>query len=144
MSQKDGECHVVHTLMGLTGALPGFSVQAKEGNESFGAAVVERLLPRAIDQVRLLYSDAPSEGMLKYLKNCVGIAEDKLHLVIRAEYCSGGRRTSCSAEILRLQSKFGYPLDVPETSLVGEIMGRRKRRLLGMTCPSLQSGMRRS
>lgn len=118
MAQKSGEIHAAHTLMGLTGACPGFSLQSTEGDASFGAAVGDRLSPAAVQQVRILYSDAPSEGMLTYLPNCLGIAEDRIHLAIRAEYCTGGKRTSCSKAILKLQSKFAIPLGVPEARLI--------------------------
>ena len=112
MSQQPGESHVIHTLMGLTGACPGFSLQSTEGNDSFGAAVKDRLPTRAIEQVRLLYSDAPSEGMLTHLRNCLGVAEDRLHIVIRGEYCTGGKRTACltSHRIPRLISSVNIML----------------------------------
>jgi len=121
MAQQSGEIHAGHTLMGLTGACPGFSLQSTEGEDCFGAAVEDRLSPAAVQQVRLLYSDAPSEGMLDYLPNCLGAAEDRIHLVIRAEYCTGGKRTACSRALLKLQSKFAVPLGVPEETLLSEI-----------------------
>ena len=80
MDQKDGEAHVAHTLMGLSGACPGFSVQPDESAESFAAAVKERLSPAAIAQVRMLFSDAPSEEMLVALPGGVGVAQDRLHI----------------------------------------------------------------
>ena len=41
----------------------------------------------------------------------MGVAEDFLHLVIRVEYCFGGRRNEeCSLMILEIQMKFLAPL----------------------------------
>eukprot|EP00959_Pyramimonas_sp_CCMP1952_P337405 7065636-Pyramimonas_sp.AAC.1 len=85
MDQKKGGIYVGHTLMGMTGACPGFSVQPDESTESFGAAVRERLTPAAVEQVRMLYSDAPSEKMLEHLPRCLGVAQDRLHIALRAE-----------------------------------------------------------
>ena len=85
MDQKKGGIYVGHTLMGMTGACSGFSVQPDESTESFGAAVRERLTPAAIEQVRMLYSDAPSENMVEHLPRCLGVAQDRLRIALRAE-----------------------------------------------------------
>eukprot|EP00959_Pyramimonas_sp_CCMP1952_P445279 9323071-Pyramimonas_sp.AAC.1 len=121
MDQKKGGIHVGHALMGTTGACPGFSVQPNESVESFGAAVRERLTPAAIEQVRMLYSDAPSEKMLEHLPRCLGVAQDRLHVALRAEQCTDGKRTACSFEVLQLTRKFSRPLGVPEENLAREI-----------------------
>ncbi len=39
MAQRLGEAHTAHTFLGVTGACPGFSLQACEGDGAFGAAL---------------------------------------------------------------------------------------------------------
>jgi len=121
MSQKKGEAHVLHTMMGLTGACPGFSLQPDEGIESFEAAIRERLSTRAINQVRMLFSDAPSEKMLRCLPACLGVAADALHIPLRVEQCTNEKRTACSSELRSLVRKFACPLGVPEEELLKDI-----------------------
>jgi len=93
MSQQAGGLHVAHTFLGITGACPGFSPQTTEGTGDFLQAVDDLFTPAMCAQVRFLFSDRPSEGMLGRFPNAVGVAEDLIHLVLRCEYCSavGGR-----------------------------------------------------
>ena len=107
MFQKDGEFQTLHTLMGLTGADLGFSLQAKEENDSFGLAVKDCLSPDAIQQVRMLYTDAPSEGMLDHVPNLMGCAEDRVHFPMRAEYCTGGKPYFSFNRSLKTTSSLG-------------------------------------
>ena len=58
------------------------------------------------DQVRFLFSDSPRENLLRSLPNAIGCAEDLLHLVLRCKYCSGGRSTPCTRELMDIQLKF--------------------------------------
>ena len=110
MAQREGEVHAAHTFVGVSGACPGFSLQPKEGRQSFEAAVDEIFTPDMKQQVRLVFSDKPSESMLAPFPNAEAVAEDFLHLPFRAEYASGGRRTALSREVRALQNKFRVPL----------------------------------
>ena len=121
MSQKQGEAHAVHTFQGVTGASPGFSLQASEGAAAFVAAVEHLFTPAMRAQVRFLYSDSPSEAFLAAFQFAVGVAEDFLHLVLRCEYCLGGNRNACTVAILQLQSKFRRPLSVGGAEAAGLI-----------------------
>ena len=114
MSQRPGELHAAHTFLGITGACPGFSAQSGRSHVAFGAALNHLFTPEMRSQVRLLYTDSPSEDMLQYLPRCIGCAEDSLHLVIRCEYCCGGKRNQCTRTILMLQNKF-LQADTPDT-----------------------------
>lgn len=114
MSLTDGECHAIHTFLGVTGACPGFSCQAKEGVPAFRSAAAELFTDDMTNQVRMLYSDSPSEGLLSFFPNAVGAAEDRLHFVIRSEYCTGERRTPCTRELLHIQEKFDNPLELAD------------------------------
>ena len=110
MSLTEGECHALHTFLGATGGCPGFSCQAKEGAPAFHSSVADLFTEDMAEQVRMLYSDSPSESLLTSFPNVLGVAEDYLHFVIRAEYCTGERRTPCTRELLQLQRKFDNPL----------------------------------
>ena len=107
--------------MGMSGACPGFSVQPDESMESFAAAIKESLTPAAMEQVRMLFSDAPPDKMLDPLPRCLGVAQDRLHVALRAEQCTGEKRTACSMELLQFTRKLSCPLGVPEKSLVKDI-----------------------
>ena len=121
MKQKSNEYHTAHTFLGVTGSCPGFSLQPKEGAEGFGCALRERCTPEMIAQVRFLFSDSPNESFLAYLPNALGVAEDNLHLVFRIEYCTGGKRTSCTSEVLRIQQKFRNAVEGPADNLIATI-----------------------
>ena len=110
MSQQHGGLYTAHTFIGVTGGSPGFSAQRTEGEEGFERALKELFTPAMIAQVRLLYSDSPCEAFLLHLPNALGCAEDSLHLVLRCEYCIGGRRNECTRWILDLQNKSMLPL----------------------------------
>jgi hypothetical protein len=111
MSQRDGEFHAAHTFLGVTGACPGFSLQAKEGFDGFAAALRDRFTDEMIAQVRFLFTDSPYERFLELFPNIIGEAEDFVHLVIRIEYCTGGKRTACSRRVLDVQKKFLNPAE---------------------------------
>ena len=111
MKQAEGELHAAHTFLGVTGCCPGFSPQAKEGAAGFERALKDIFTDAMRDQVRFLFSDSPNEAFLKDLPNALGIAEDFLHLVIRCEYCTKGRRIDCTREILELQAKFAIAVE---------------------------------
>jgi len=127
IAQAKGGMHVLHALMGLSGACPDFSLRANESSESFGAAVQVRLSRRAILQVRMLYSDYPAEGMLKYLPNALGVAEDSIHFKIRAGGCFGEKDTACTYGILQLHNKFGCVLPGPDEAIVRQIYRRDEK-----------------
>ena len=107
MAQTSDEYHTAHTFTGITGACPGFSLQAAEGPAGFAAALADLLDEDMTNQVRFLYSDSPSEDFLRGLPRAVGCAEDFLHLVLRMEHCMRERRTECTREVLELQKKRG-------------------------------------
>ncbi|CAE6948302.1 unnamed protein product [Symbiodinium sp. CCMP2456] len=111
MQQRAGEAHALHTVIGRSGAVPGFSLQATEGCACFRRAVAEILPIAARRTVRFLFSDSPEsvEGATDVLPALEGVAEDPLHLVLRVEACTGERRTTCSAALLRVQMKFRCP-----------------------------------
>ena len=115
MMQKEGEKHALHTVVGRTGCLPGWSLQRTESAECFGAAMVEILPVDARSTCRFVFTDSPavvvkSSGVLP---NLVGVGEDALHLVLRVEACTGEKRTAMSAHLLRMQLKFRQPLEGP-------------------------------
>ena len=60
MAQREGESHVMHTLMGRTGALPRISLQPKEGKEYFKKASEENLPRDARYTTKWVFSDSPS------------------------------------------------------------------------------------
>ena len=112
------------------GFFAGFSCQAKEGVAEFEKALLDIFTTEMREQVRFLFSDSPSEGLLARLPNAVGVAEDLLHLVLRCEYCTGGRRTPCTRAILDIQMKFLNPVGPSEGC---QILGRQ----IGLTFHSL-------
>ena len=85
MAQEEGGLHTLHTFLGVAGACPGFSAQAKEGVEAFKAAVAHRFTEAMRLQVRFLWTDSPSELFLEPFPNAVGVAEDCSHLLFRLE-----------------------------------------------------------
>ncbi|CAK9005878.1 unnamed protein product [Durusdinium trenchii] len=82
MALAPGEGHALHSLLGLSGALAGLSLQHAEGPKCFADAVTS-LLPD----------------------------EDPLHFALRAEACFGEKRTALSRNLLHLQKKFAHALD---------------------------------
>ena len=127
MSQRDGEAHTAHTFLGITGACPGFSLQAKEGPDSFARAVSHRFTEQMAAQVRFFFSDCPNEQYLRQFPNAIGVAEDFVHLAIRLEYCSGGKRTRLSAAILALQCKFRVAAAVPDGASAVDLLYHGER-----------------
>lgn len=115
MDQKAGEAHALHTLVGRTGCVPGFSLQPTESGQCFQDAVCKILPLDARSTCHYVFSDSPSMavGAKQVLPNLVGVAEDALHLVLRVEACTGEKRTAMSAHILRMQLKFKQPLAGP-------------------------------
>ncbi len=113
MAQVEGESHVMHTFLGLTTALPGVSLQAKESFQCFEAGCREVLPQEARDQVEWLFSDAPSrvEGQTNLLPKLRGTAEDPMHFPFRIEECFGEKRVPLSIQIRKIQMKFSVPAD---------------------------------
>lgn len=112
MAQKPGEAHALHTFVGRTGSVPGFSLQHTESSECFKKAVVEVLPMDARSSCQFVFTDSPSmvEGTQDVLPHVLGIGEDALHLVLRLEACTGEKRTAMSVHVLRMQLKFKQPL----------------------------------
>ena len=96
MQQKQGEFHALHTFLGRSGAVPGFSLQRTEGPAQFRAAIAEVLPQAARDTVKYIFSDSPTsvEGAAEVLPNLEAVAEDALHLVLRVEACTGEKQRS--------------------------------------------------
>ena len=115
MQQKKGEYHALHTFLGRSGAVPGFSLQSTEGPANFCSAVAEVLPLSARLTVQYLFSDNPAfvEGANAVLPNLVAVAEDALHLVLRVEACTGEKRTSLSSCLLRVMKRFRLPCPGP-------------------------------
>ena len=113
MEQRADGAHALHTVIGRSGAVPGFSLQHTEGSTCFRAAIAEILPLAARQTVQFMFSDSPDsvEGATDVLPCLQGVAEDPLHLCLRVEACSGERRTACSAALLRLQMKFRCPVE---------------------------------
>ena len=112
MAQKVGEAHALHTIVGRTGCVPGFSVQRTESSSCFSAAMEEILPADARQSCLYMFSDSPSSIARAgdVLPSLLGVAEDALHLVLRLEACTGEKRTGMSAHVLRMQLKFRQPL----------------------------------
>ena len=106
IAQSEGGLFAAHNFLGVTGASHDFSAQRAEDADSFEAAVQKLFTQSMRLQVRLLYSDSPDEDFLKSFPNAIGCAEDSLHLVLRCEYCTGGKRTPCTAHVMAIQKKF--------------------------------------
>ena len=115
MSQQPGEAHALHSLLGLTGALPGLSLQRSEGPQCFNQALTQLLPQSARSTTRWIFSDTPDsiQAPQDLFPNLQGIAEDPLHFVLRVETCFGERRTSMSRDLLHLQKKFSIPFECP-------------------------------
>eukprot|EP00973_Karenia_brevis_P040509 5601154-Karenia_brevis.AAC.1 len=85
MQQKAGGKYCVHSIVGNTGYVSGWSPQRSEGEECFKKALQD-LLPRAaIEQIVVFFSDSPKEMMRKHLPSCRGLVEDFVHLPIRID-----------------------------------------------------------
>ena len=108
MKQQEGELHALHSVLGITGALAGLSLQSSEGPDSFTSAMCDILPLSARQKTRWSFSDTPSTiaKAATCLPHLLGIAEDPLHLVLRIEGCFGEKRTKLSSLLLRLQKKF--------------------------------------
>ena len=115
MQQKQGEFHALHTFLGRSGAVPGFSLQRTEGPAQFRAAIAEVLPQAARDTVKYIFSDSPTsvEGAAEVLPNLEAVAEDALHLVLRVEACTGEKRTALSSCLLKIQTRFRLPYAAP-------------------------------
>ena len=111
MQQKKGEFHALHTFLGRSGAVPGFSLQRTEGPDSFRSAVAQVLPHSARMTVKYIFSDNPSsvEGSTDVLPKLEAVAEDALHLVLRVEACTGEKRTALSSCLLRIMLRFRLP-----------------------------------
>ena len=111
MQQKEGEFHALHTFLGRSGAVPGFSLQRTEGPDSFRSAVAQVLPHDARMTVKYMFSDNPAsvEGSTDVLPNLEAVAEDALHLVLRVEACTGEKRTALSSNLLRIMLRFRLP-----------------------------------
>lgn len=95
MQQAAGELHALHTIIGRSGAVPGFSILPAEARET----------------VTFLFFDGLElvENARKALPNLDAVAEDAVHLVLRMEACAGERRTAVSSCLLKLQTRFRVP-----------------------------------
>lgn len=113
MAQKPGESHALHSFVGRTGCVPGFSLQHTEDKACFRGAVSQVLPAEARASCKFVFSDSPTtvQAAGDALPNLVGVGEDGLHLVLRIEACTGEKRTAMSAHVLRLQLKFRQPLE---------------------------------
>lgn len=111
MQQKHGEIHALHTFLGRSGAVPGFSLQRTEGAAAFRKSVVDVLPTDARRTVKYFFTDSPAsvEGATDVLPSLQAVAEDALHLVLRVEGCTGEKRTPFSARLLKLQTRFRLP-----------------------------------
>lgn len=126
MAQKSDEKHALHSVLGMTGALPGLSPQGSEGTTCFNDAMTAILPLSARNGTEWLFTDTPGTvpGAIACLPNLVGIAEDPLRLVLRVETCFGETRTPLSRKLLCLQKKFTNPCNCAiyngETADAGE------------------------
>ncbi|CAJ1432753.1 unnamed protein product [Effrenium voratum] len=111
MRQGDGETHAIHTVLGRSGAVAGFSLQRTEGAGCFKRAMKELLPYDARCTVRFVFSDSPDavEGADSVLPHLEAVGEDALHFVLRVEACSGEKRTALSRRLLSIQGKFRAP-----------------------------------
>lgn len=111
MRQGDGETHAIHTVLGRSGAVAGFSLQRTEGAGCFKRAMKEWLPYDARCTVRFVFSDSPDavEGADSVLPHLEAVGEDALHFVLRVEACSGEKRTALSRRLLSIQGKFRAP-----------------------------------
>ena len=111
MRQGDGETHAIHTVLGRSGAVAGFSLQRTEGAGCFRRAMKELLPHDARCTVRFVFSDSPDavEGADSVLPHLEAVGEDALHFVLRVEACSGEKRTALSRRLLSIQGKFRAP-----------------------------------
>ncbi|CAJ1431563.1 unnamed protein product [Effrenium voratum] len=111
MRQGDGETHAIHTVLGRSGAVAGFSLQRTEGAGCFKRAMKELLPFDARCTVRFVFSDSPDavEGADSVLPHLEAVGEDALHFVLRVEACSGEKRTALSRRLLSIQGKFRAP-----------------------------------
>ena len=113
MALAPGEGHALHSLLGLSGALAGLSLQHAEGPKCFADAVTS-LLPEDARRTTLwVFTDSPDT--VQKADHCFpqlqGVAEDPLHFVLRVEACFGEKRTALSRNLLHLQKKFAHALD---------------------------------
>ncbi len=108
MAQKEGEQHALHSVLGMTGALAGLSMQRTEGPKCFQQACEDILPLEARNTTLWVFTDTPDTVNLarSCFANLEGVAEDPLHLVLRVEACFGEKRTQLSSELLRIQKKF--------------------------------------
>ena len=115
MAQKQGEQHALHSVLGMTGALAGLSMQQTEGPKCFQQACEDILPLEARNTTLWVFTDTPDTVNLakSCFANLQGVAEDPLHLVLRVEACFGEKRTQLSSELLRIQKKFHVAAEGP-------------------------------
>jgi hypothetical protein len=111
MAQLPNEKHAVHSFTGMTGAVPGLSLQHTESKECFKKASLEVLPEAARQTTEYLFSDSPDnvERSTDVFPALKAVAEDGAHLVFRVEACFGEHRCALSREVMKLQLKFRVP-----------------------------------
>ena len=104
MNQQEDEFHALHSVLGITGALAGLSLQSSEGPDSFSSAMCDILPLSARQKTRWIFTDTSSTiaKAATCLPHLLGIAEDPLHLVLRIEGCFGEKRTKLSSLLLAI------------------------------------------
>ena len=136
---QDHEAHCVHTVRGAdtlllatVRATENFNDQLASLMEAVGKSVVKgsdaQGTPRDFTQdVRMIYSDAPGTLDAPALYNAFGrlecLAMDPIHVALKIEQATGGRKNACSVDLRRCMLKFAMGGKDRQEKNIGEISG---------------------